>query len=234
MDGSRANEAARVVRNSALRGTVIDVDASDAANPVCRVAVGDPDIDGQGLESGWIRWCATRAGATRTWSAPSIGEQVTLVCPMGDLAQALVVGALYDEDHPAPATGTNQHIIQFQDGARLAYDDAAHALSVTLPAGGTIVMRAPATVQIQTQQASVTAQAITLDAALTTCKGALTVEGPLTFLAGMDGQGGNGGRAVMRINGSADFTGDVTASGKSLAHHRHRAQGESADTTEPL
>ncbi|MEX3614166.1 MAG: phage baseplate assembly protein V [Burkholderia gladioli] len=232
MDHGRTNESARVARNSVCRGEIIAVDLSDPTNPVCRVSVGEPDIDGQGLASGWIRWTAARAGTVRTWSAPTIGEQVTVVCPMGDLSQGIAIGGLYSDARPAPSTAANEHVIQFDDGARLAYDDAAHALSVDLPAGGTIRMVSPVSVLIQTAAATVKANTITLDSPDTTCKGALTVEGPFTFLAGAEGKGGSG--AVMRIDGSADFTGDVTASGKSLVHHTHRAQGENAITSEPL
>jgi phage baseplate assembly protein V len=232
MEQGRTNESARVARNSVFRGSVIAVDLSDATNPVCRVSVGDPETDGQGLQSGWIRWAAVRAGSLRTWSAPTLGEQVVVVCPMGDLAQGEVIGGLYSDERPAPSTSPNEHVMQFDDGARIQYDEAAHALTVDLPEGGTIRMLSPASVQIQTTAANVQAETITLDSPQTTCKGALTVEGPFTFLSGATGEGGAG--SVMQINGSADFTGDVKAGGKSLIHHRHRAQGEFAETSETL
>ncbi|MEX3555909.1 MAG: phage baseplate assembly protein V [Burkholderia gladioli] len=229
VEQARANEAQRVQRNSVFRGRVTAVDIGAQR---CRVAIGDPETDGQGLESDWLLWATARAGTMRTWSAPTVGEQVKVECPMGDLAQGIVSGALYADDNPAPSASANEHLMLFGDGARIAYDDGGHALTVDLPAGATIRFAAPASVLVQTESATVKASTITLDAQQTACKGALTVEGPLSFLSGATGQGGEG--SVMKINGSANFTGDVQAGGKSLIHHTHRAQGESAETSPPL
>ncbi|AOK28380.1 MULTISPECIES: hypothetical protein [Burkholderia] len=50
------------------------------------------------------------------------------------------------------------------------------------------------------------------------------MKGPFAFKSGMNGKGG----AAMKIDGRADFTGDVTASGVSLVEHPHRTQREFA------
>ncbi|VWD11886.1 bacteriophage baseplate assembly protein V [Burkholderia lata] len=240
MEQAAANEARRVARNSVLLGRVIAIDVSDAENPVCRVAIGDDESDGQGLQSGWLRWTTARAGSLRTWSAPTLGEQVKIDCPMGDLAQGIVSGALYSEDRPAPSTSIAESVMQFDDGARISYDEEWHALTVDLPAGATIRMVAPASVVVETKDATVKAETITLDATQTTCKGKLTVEGPFVFLSGADGQAGEGGSGpVMRINGPAEFAGVVTAAdhhagGISLIHHPHQAKGEFAITSPAL
>ncbi|MBB5447083.1 MULTISPECIES: phage baseplate assembly protein V [unclassified Paraburkholderia] len=236
----KANEAQRRARNTIQTGRVIDVDVSDAAAPRCRVAIGDPSIDDQGQESDWIPFEAARAGSMRSWSAPTIGEQVRVACPNGDLSQATVTGALYSEENPAPSASISEHVFQFGDGARITYDEEGHALTVALPEGGVIRMAAPATVEINTKTATVQAsQSITFDAPQTTCKGALTVEGPLSFLSGATGEGGEGGASVIRIKGSAEFTGPVSApdfdsGGVSLVNHPHDAQGEFARTSKPI
>ncbi|WP_230980631.1 phage baseplate assembly protein V [Burkholderia cepacia] len=223
-----------------LLGRVIAIDASDAQNPVCRVAIGEEESDGQGLQSGWLRWTTARAGSLRTWSAPTIGEQVKIDCPMGDLAQGVVSGALYSEDRPAPSTSIAEHVMQFDDGARISYDEEWHALTVDLPAGATIRMVAPASVVVETKDATVKAEVITLDAKQTTCKGKLTVEGPFEFMSGATGKAGEGGSSpVMRINGAADFAGVVTAAdhqagGISLIRHPHQAKGEFSVTSPAL
>ncbi len=56
--------------------------------------------------------------------------------------------------------------------------------------------------------------------------GNTTTEKMLTFNGGMQGKPGEGGGVAMKIAGSADYTGDVTAGGKSLTKHRHREQGD--------
>ncbi|MGS1060069.1 phage baseplate assembly protein V [Burkholderia glumae] len=235
MGQAQANEAQRQQRNGILRGRVVALDLADPTAPRCRVAVGDPDTDGDGLTTNWLPWKATRAGKVRTWSAPSIGEPVVIDCPGGDPSQGVVSGAEYSDDYPAPSTSPNEHLIDFPDGGRIVYDDASHALTVALPAGATIHFAAPASVLIETQAATVKGETVKIDAPQTTCTGALTVEGPFTFLSGATGQAGDGGSgAVMTIHGSADFTGDVTASGVSLAHHPHRAQGEFALVSPPI
>ena len=38
--------------------------------------------------SGWLPWFTSRAaGGEVTWSAPEIGERVTVLCPSGDIHQ---------------------------------------------------------------------------------------------------------------------------------------------------
>jgi phage baseplate assembly protein V len=116
----------------ALRiGKVIEVDLAKA---LARVVIGE-------IESGWIDWATFRAGATRVWSPPSVGEQCLVISPDGDLEGAFAFGALFSEDHPAPGNSLRE-IIWFQDGAVLAYDPEAHHLDVQLPAGATMTMTA--------------------------------------------------------------------------------------------
>ncbi|WP_329601654.1 phage baseplate assembly protein V [Paraburkholderia antibiotica] len=237
----RANEAQRRARNANQTGRVIDVDVSDPSAPRCRVAIGDPTVDDQGQESDWIPFEVARAGGMRSWSAPSKGEQVRIACPNGDLSQGTVTGALYSEENPAPSVREDEHLFDFGDGARISYDEEAHKLTVALPEGGVIAMAAPAKVEITTTTAMVqAAESITLDAPQTICRGALMVNGPLSFLSGASGESGPDGGPVLKMNGSAVYTGTVTAanfetpSGVSLVDHPHDAQGEFARTSKPI
>lgn len=109
-------------------GRVMSVDLAAAR---CTVSFDDD------AESPPLRWIEARMGATRTWSPPSVGEQVILLCPAGEIAAAVVLRGLVSEAHPAPGASTRE-LIQFEDGAVLAYDPAAHKLEAVLPAGGTI------------------------------------------------------------------------------------------------
>lgn len=226
-----ANEIHRKARNAVRKGSILDV---DHANGLCRVAIGETDDDG--LQTNWIPWIAGTAGATREWLPPTRGEQVVLLAPMGDPAQAVALRGFYSDAAPQPDNSPDTHTRVYTDGARISYDHAAHALLAELPAGATVRIVAPVSVTIETKEATVKADTVTLDAQTTTCTGAMTVKGPFAFESGMTGKGGTdgGGGNVMRIDGSAAFTGDVIAGQVSLVSHTHQARGENAITSQPL
>lgn len=108
----------------------------DHANATCTVTLGD-------LDTGDLPWVAQRAGGMRCWSPPSVGEQCVVLAPEGDLANGLVVLGLYSDANPSPSNDPDVIQIDMPDGASIAYDHADHALTVTLPAGGTAKIDAP-------------------------------------------------------------------------------------------
>ena len=112
-------------------GTIVSVDLATA---LCVVEIGDPD--GEQVETAEIQWGVLRAGDTIVWSPPSVGEQVKLFCPDGDIAQAIPFGALYSDDFPAPGDSLRE-FVRFKDGAEIGYDPEAHHYDITLPAGAT-------------------------------------------------------------------------------------------------
>lgn len=116
------------------------IDTVDLAQATCRVRVGD-------IVTGDIPWFAARAGATRTWSPPSIGEQVLLICPEGDEEAGLALPGIFSDANPAPST-KDLHLVLFKDGALISYDPASHELVARLPAGGKLLVNAPAGVSI--------------------------------------------------------------------------------------
>lgn len=126
----------------------------DLAAGKCTVRYGDPDDDDGGAVTPPIRWLAMRAGKTRTWSPPSIGEQAIILAPDGQLAGAVALVGIYSDTFLAPAT-TMAELVHYEDGARIGYDPEAHALTALLPAGGTatidaaggITLRGPVTIE---------------------------------------------------------------------------------------
>ncbi|MGN4063861.1 phage baseplate assembly protein V [Burkholderia gladioli] len=209
-------------------GTVIDVD-----HGARRVR-----IESGGLQTDWIRWLAQRTGDSIVWDPPSIGEPGLLFCPSGEPTTGLFLPGVYCDGHDSPSSSPTQHVRVYRDGARVQYDFAAHALTATLPAGATVHVIAPGSVTVETNAATVKAQSVTIDAVDTTVTGSLLVKGPLTFESGATGKGGSG--PVIEIQGSAHFTGTVTADvdvksrGVSLVEHPHQAQGEFAKTSKPI
>lgn len=54
------------------------------------------------LETGWLRWNTTRAGAFNVWLPPSPGEQVVIACIGGNPETAMIIGSLWSDANPAP------------------------------------------------------------------------------------------------------------------------------------
>ncbi|WP_019833776.1 phage baseplate assembly protein V [Sphingomonas sp. PR090111-T3T-6A] len=119
-------------------GTIASVDLAAAT---CTVTAGD-------LTSGPIRWIEMRAGRTRTWSPPSKDEQVLLICADGELAAGVALRGIRSSAYPA-AGDSLRELIEFDDGAVVAYDPQAHALDVVLPAGATARLVADGGVRIE-------------------------------------------------------------------------------------
>lgn len=119
------------------------VDAVDFAGPSVRamVRVG-------ALLTDWLSVMQLRAGADRTVIAPSIGEQVVILSPGGDLAQGIIIGSLAQADAPAPALADGLFRTLYGDGALIEYDRYAHRLSLRLPPGAMVQIEAPGGIQI--------------------------------------------------------------------------------------
>ncbi len=71
--------------------------------------------------TGWLPFAAIRAGALRVWSPPSIGEQVMIVAPAGDLNRGVVMPAIYRDLFPAPSDDPNLDILIWDDGSQVSY-----------------------------------------------------------------------------------------------------------------
>jgi phage baseplate assembly protein V len=117
------------------------VDTVDAEAGTCTVETGD-------LTTPSLPWVSWRAGDVRSWSAPSEGEQCLLICPEGDTESGVVLLGLYCAAHPQPEQDPKVHSLTFSDGARLAYNVASHALTATLPRGGTVSLVADGGIKI--------------------------------------------------------------------------------------
>lgn len=83
-----------------------------------------------------IPWLTEAADGDRNWRPPKVGAQVVVLAPGGDTAQAVVLRSLYQTQAAAPAEGPDVDHHEYADGAVMAYNRAASALSVTLPSKG--------------------------------------------------------------------------------------------------
>src|SRR5699024_11096925 len=90
------------------------------------------------LLTDWLAWLTPRAGDTRHWDPPTVGEQVILLSPSGDPANAIILTGLYSAAHAAPSNSADRHRIEYPDGAVIDYDHAAHHLAATIPGDVTV------------------------------------------------------------------------------------------------
>ncbi|WP_426074180.1 phage baseplate assembly protein V [Janthinobacterium sp. DSP2-3-3] len=202
------SDLTRLLQNLIRLGSIAEVKGTKA-----RVRLGPT------LITEWLNWATGRAGSTCTWSAPTIGEQVIVFSPGGDLTRGIIVPALYSQAFDAPESSDTIHTTHYPDGAVVQYDHAAHALTALLP-GGT---------------ATITADKVTSNAPSTICTGDLTVmknlivNGSTALNGGVNAKAGAAGGVAMAVQGTIKATEDVLAGAISLAKHPHsgvRAGGD--------
>lgn len=129
-------ELARLLQNTIRLGTIAKIDHAAAR---VRVTTGE-------LLTEWLPWLESRAGNTRTWNPPTAGEQVLLLAPGGELAGAVVLGAINSNAYPAVSDAPNLTRWDMPDGAVIEYDHAASHLRAELP--GSAAITAPAGVTV--------------------------------------------------------------------------------------
>lgn len=81
-------ELARALRNMIRTGIIVETDLNAGR---CRVQTG-------GMCTDWLQWLTHRAGRSRTWWAPSVGEQVLILVVGGELDTAFVLPGIYSGD----------------------------------------------------------------------------------------------------------------------------------------
>ncbi|AZP73578.1 phage baseplate assembly protein V [Pseudomonas poae] len=89
------------------------------------------------LDTAWLPWLALRAGADQEWDPPTVGEQVILLSPSGQLANGIVVTGLFSDHIPANGDRPGLRRRTYADGAVIEYDSVAHHLNATLSENGT-------------------------------------------------------------------------------------------------
>jgi len=208
-------ELARLLQNLIRVGTIMAIDHGDP--PRVRVKTGS-------LETDWRPWTERRAGQTTTWDPPTIGEQVIMLSPGGDLAGAYILCSVGSDNNPPPSHSADETVRRYPDGAESKYNHVTGAFSVTgiksllVEASDNITLRA---------------DSIDLDAPTTTSTGVHTIEGLLKYLSGLSGSNSSGGSAAT-ISGPITHTdGNLSSNGIVLHLHVHGNGNSGADTTGP-
>lgn len=181
------SDTLRLLRNLIRIGTV---NAVDPDRGHCRVDTGGNLTD-------WLNWVSFRAGRTRIWSAPSVGEQVLVFALGGELDTAFVLCGIYSDDFPAPSASADALYIDFPDGAVLEYEPATGALSVT--GIKTADVQASESITASTKVVMVkAAKSITLDTPEVICTNKLTT-------------------GTLEVKKGGTMTGDIEHSGGSFS-----------------
>lgn len=115
------SEILRLLRNLIRIGTVSEVNLDDG---LCRVDTGQNT-------TGWLHWLTSRAGKTRSWNAPSVGEQVLILCLGGELGTGFVLPGIFSDASPAPSASADALHWSFPDGAVIEYEPETGALIAT-------------------------------------------------------------------------------------------------------
>lgn len=165
------SETERIVANLIRIGIIAELDEENAR---VTVHVG-------GLTTDWLPWLTQRAGQDRTWWAPEPGEQVLVLSPYGDPAQAVVLPAIYQETSPAPANLRTTSRTEFDDGAFIEYDRAGSHYRVNVPRDGSITLRiGGTTLLLEGDQATLTTPHLAVDSPLASFSGNVAVAGDVT------------------------------------------------------
>ncbi|AKA37438.1 phage baseplate assembly protein V [Yersinia ruckeri] len=194
---TQITEILRLLRNLVRIGTVAEVDLDQA---LCRVATGENT-------TGWLNWLTVRAGQSRSWWAPSVGEQVLIFSLGGELDTAFVLPGISSDEFPPPSASADGVYLSFPDGASLHYEPETGELRV---AGiKTAVVNASESVTVTAPNIICTASVkITLDTPEVECTHNLTTK---TLIVS------NGGE----MKGSFTHSGKFSSNGVVIDNHRH-------------
>jgi phage baseplate assembly protein V len=193
-------ELNRRMNNIIRAGTVHAVDLGKAR---VKVEIG-------ALVTDWLPFPAVAAGKDRTWRAPSVGEQVLVLSPSGEMAAGFVVGSFYTNTNSAPASEDTIVRTTYRDGTVVEYDTSAHRLTATvkgdavITASGTLAATVAGNVSVQS------------GATLTLKAASIVLDGP--------------------VSASSTITADddVKAGGISLMKHVHSGvESGTSKTTKP-
>jgi len=196
------SELLRLILNLIRFGTIADINHDTQR---VRVKVGENVTT-------WRPWITFRAGDAQTWFPPSMGEQVIVLSPEGDFANAAILPAIYSDKYKSPSTNPAHNTTRYKDGTVVQYDSNAHTLTATL-SDGTSVALAPGKVTSNAEDTECTGNLLV--------QKNLTVNGFAALNAGMNVQAGKVGGPAAVVQGIIQATLDVVAAGISLVKHPH-------------
>ena len=111
-------EINRRIDNLIRFGLIAEV---DHANAKARVKCGQ-------ILTSFLPFITLRAGTTKTWSPPTVGEQCVILASSGELTTACILVGLYTQN--SPSHSPDVHVIEFADGTTIEYNQATGRLNI--------------------------------------------------------------------------------------------------------
>lgn len=133
---------------------VVDIEDPDGQGRIRLKFPWIPDPEEQSYET-WARIATLMAGADRgTWFLPEVGDEVLVAFEHGDVRRPYVLGMLWNgsDAPPEQADASNDvKAIHSRSGIKIILDDADGAEKLTLetPAGNTIYIEDPGTIELR-------------------------------------------------------------------------------------
>lgn len=146
-------DAQRRQANMVRIGTI---EEADYAKGRYRVKIGN-------IVTAWLPFGGQRAGALKVWSPLTVGEQIVMVSPSGDLTQGVIMGSIASDAHPSPGNDGGTINIEFPDGSTLDFG------------GGELNFNSPAAVTVTAPQIKFVGE-ITIEGAVNQSGGDITAE----------------------------------------------------------
>ncbi len=133
-------ERDRMLGNLLKVGTIVSVDPA-AARVVVAVDYGNGTIT-----TPPIPW-SNRAGKSKSWEPPAVGQQVMLASPGGALESSWVIASAYSAGNAAPGNkgDVTRHV--FGDGSEITVDEGGALMTIkaagdlTIECTGTLTLR---------------------------------------------------------------------------------------------
>ncbi len=142
------------------------IEAVDAAQGRARVRLQDSAVP---FVTGWLPWQEASAGAMKTHTPPSLGQQVRLFSESGDLADAVIQGSLNSTVHARPSGAGDEYVLATVGPARVAISGGG-AKAVVQVAGSTVTLEA-AGIDLSAPRVTITADSVAIEGASLTHNG---------------------------------------------------------------
>ena len=184
---------------------------------VCKTNGDRVKVRSGNLVTTWLPWFTHRAGSSRSWWSPSVGEQVFILSPNGNLELGCVLPSLYSNDYPAPSESQHGYYVEFSDGAIFEYEPENSNLTIrgiktaVIEAGEQITARAGIKIQFETP--------------LVECSNHVTFK---SFSATGGGAGGSTGVITGDV---IHQQGELSSNGVVLDAHKHNGVKSGDDLT---
>ena len=165
----------------------------------------------------WLPWFTHRAGKSRTWWRPSVGEQVFILSPNGNLSLGCVLPSIHCDANPAPSKSEDGYFVTFPDGASFEYEPETSQL--------TIKGIKTAVIEASEQITAKAGSKIQLDTPLVECSDHVTFK---SFSASGGGAKGSTGTLTGNV---IHKQGQLSSNGIVLDSHTHIGVKAGGDST---